>query len=60
MEEQVYNSMNWPRIEAIIYGEEASPRDVMTPQVTQTGVLIQGYFPTAEKVTIVYGKASST
>ena len=58
MEEQVYNSMNWPRIEAIIYGEEASPRDVMTPQVTQTGVLIQGYFPTAEKVTIVYGKAS--
>ena len=33
-----------PRIEAIVYGEEASPRDVMQPRVTEDGVLIQGIF----------------
>jgi len=28
MDEKLYGYMNWPRIEAIVYGEEASPRDV--------------------------------
>ena len=48
----VYEYMNWPRIEAIIYGEEASARDVMGPRIQKDGVLIQGYFPEAEQAVI--------
>ena len=29
----LYKYMDWPRIEAIVYGEESSPRDVMGPGV---------------------------
>ena len=29
MDEKVYDYMDWPRIEAIVYGEETAPRDVM-------------------------------
>lgn len=44
MDEKVYGYMDWPRIEAIVYGEETAPRDVMGPRITQDGVLIQGFF----------------
>lgn len=44
MADKAYEYMDWPRIEAIVYGEEASPRDVMQPRVTEDGVLIQGFF----------------
>ena len=47
MNEKLYGYMNWPRIEAIVYGEETAPRDVMGPRITQDGVLIQGFFPDA-------------
>ena len=50
MDEKVYGYMDWPRIEAIVYGEETAPRDVMGPRITQDGVLIQGFFPDAEEV----------
>ena len=44
MADKAYEYMDWPRIEAIVYGEEAAPRDVMQPRVTDDGVLIQGFF----------------
>lgn len=56
MDEKLYGYMNWPRIEAIVYGEEASPRDVMGPRITPDGVLIQGFFPDAEEVSVISGK----
>ena len=37
MDEKVYGYMDWPRIEAIVYGEETAPRDVMGPRITQDG-----------------------
>ena len=48
MADKAYEYMDWPRIEAIVYGEEAAPRDVMQPRVTDDGVLIQGFFPGTE------------
>ena len=36
MDEKVYGYMDWPRIEAIVYGEETAPRDVMGPRITLT------------------------
>ena len=31
MESKAYEYMDWPRIEAVVYGEEASPKDVLAP-----------------------------
>ena len=50
--------MNWPRIEAVVYGEETSPRDVMGPKITKDGVLVQGFFPDAEKAEVLVDKKS--
>ncbi len=50
----VYEYMNWPRIEAVIYGEESSPRDTMGPRILKEGVLIQSYFPEAKRAVIQY------
>ena len=58
MSRSVYDYMDWPRIEAIVYGEEASPKDVMSPRLTTEGVLIQGFFPGAESVEVVSGRKS--
>lgn len=58
MADKAYEYMDWPRIEAIVYGEEASPRDVMQPRVTEDGVLIQGFFPGTDAAEVVVGKTS--
>ena len=47
MSKTVYDYMDWPEIEAVVYGEETAPRDVMGPRLTPDGVLIQGFFPEA-------------
>ena len=49
MESKVYKYMDWPEIEAVVYAEEASPKDLMAPRLTADGILIQGFFPDAEK-----------
>ena len=58
MADKAYEYMDWPRIEAIVYGEEAAPRDVMQPRVTDDGVLIQGFFPGTEAAEVIVGKKS--
>ena len=55
MESKAYEYMDWPRIEAIVYGEEASPKDVMAPRLTTDGVLVQGFFPEADKAEVLVG-----
>ena len=56
MNEKVYGYMDWPRIEGIVYGEEASPKDVMSPRLTPDGVLVQGFFPGAESAEVLAGR----
>lgn len=56
MNEKVYGYMDWPRIEGIVYGEEASPKDVMRPRLTPDGVLVQGFFPGAESAEVLAGR----
>lgn len=53
MNEKCYGYMDWPRIEAVVYGEEPSPRDVMSPRITPDGILIQGYFPDAQAAEVI-------
>ena len=56
MDEKLYEYMDWPRIEAVVYGEEVSPKDVMGPRITKDGVLIQGFFPEAKSAKVIAGK----
>ena len=44
--------MDWPEIEAVVYSEEYAPREILGPHVTGDGVLIQCFFPGADKVTV--------
>lgn len=53
MSKTVYDYMDWPEIEAVVYGEETAPRDVMGPRLTPDGVLIQGFFPEARAAAVV-------
>lgn len=55
MSKTVYDYMNWAGIEAIVYGEETAPRDVMGPRLTPDGVLIQGFFPEAKSAAVAVG-----
>lgn len=56
MDEKLYKYMDWPRIEAVVYGEEVSPKDVMGPRITKDGVLIQGFFSEAKSAKVIAGK----
>ena len=56
MNEKLYEYMDWPRIEGIVYGEEASPKDVMSPRLTPDGVLVQGFFPGAKSAEVLAGR----
>ena len=52
MSTDISTYMDWPRIEAVVYGEEQSPRDVMGPRITKDSILIQGFFPGAEEAVV--------
>ncbi|MBQ9764726.1 MAG: 1,4-alpha-glucan branching enzyme, partial [Lachnospiraceae bacterium] len=46
------NSMDWPMIEAIVYSECDTPRDILGPHVRKDGLLIQCFFPDAVTVAV--------
>ena len=52
MSDKLYELMDWPEIEAVVYSEESSPRAILGPRVTDAGVLIQCFFPEKEEVSI--------
>ena len=52
MSDKLYELMDWPEIEAVVYSEEYAPREILGPHVTGDGVLIQCFFPGADKVTV--------
>lgn len=50
------NLIDWPRVEALVYGEEASPRDVLAPKILPEGILVQGFFPGADSAEVLHGR----
>lgn len=52
MTDRLYEYMDWPRIEAVAYGEENLPREILGPQAVKGAVLIQCFFPDAKSVKI--------
>ena len=55
MESRIYDRMDWAEIEAVVYAEEARPRKILGPHVTDDGILVQAYFPGRENVSIRSG-----
>ena len=52
MTDRLYEYMDWPRIEAVVYGEENLPKEILGPQTVKGAVLIQGFFPNAKSVKV--------
>ncbi len=52
MDDKLYEQMDWPNIEAIIYGEHAAPHDVLGAHKTPHGVRVSTYQPMAAKVSV--------
>ena len=45
--------MDWAAVEGIVYSEEDHPHDILGAHVTEEGILIQTFLPTAKSVTVV-------
>ena len=50
MEDKLYDLMDWAEIEAVQYSEEKYPKNILGPRAVPEGILIQCYFPGAERV----------
>ncbi len=53
MDNRLYELMNWPRIEALVYSEEDEPQEILGPHKVEDGILVQAFLPTAVKMTAV-------
>ena len=47
MNEKLYDMMDWGKIEGLVYSDEDNPHDFLGAHVTEEGVLIQAFIPTA-------------
>ena len=52
MNNKLYKLMNWPRIEGIVYSEEANPQEILGVHTTGKNVLFQMFWPGAVKVNV--------
>ncbi|MEY8354008.1 1,4-alpha-glucan branching protein GlgB [Lachnospiraceae bacterium 54-53] len=52
MDKECYDCMDWAGIEEIVYSEAADPHGILGPHVTEHGLLIQAFIPTAVKMAV--------
>ena len=52
MERQLYEMMDWAGIEELIYSEASHPHDLLGAHLTEHGLLVQAFIPTAEKIEV--------
>lgn len=52
MEEELYDLMDWADIEALIYSEHDNPHRLLGAFVTEKGILINAFIPTAIAITV--------
>ena len=52
MDKELYDLMDWAGIEEIVYSEAAEPHNLLGPHVTDSGLLIQAFIPTAVQMTV--------
>ena len=49
LEEKLYDYMDWPRIEAVVYSEENKPHEILGAHAVKDGILIQTFLPGVQK-----------
>lgn len=49
MSEELYNLMDWQKIEALVYSEENEPQKTLKPKMMKNGILFQCFFRKHEK-----------
>ena len=52
MADKLYDWMDWPKIEAVVYSEENETRSILGSVVTPDGILIQCFFPGKENICV--------
>lgn len=52
MDKKLYDLMDWAAIEEIVYSEASDPHQSLGPHITETGLLIQAFIPTAAEVSV--------
>ena len=52
MDKILYDLMDWAGIEELVYSEASDPRRLLGPHVTEHGLLIQAFIPTAESISV--------
>ena len=57
MNQTHYDMLDWERIEALVYSEEDAPHDLLGPHMTDDGLLIQAFLPSASQVKVLAGDA---
>lgn len=60
MNKKLYNLMNWPKIEEIIYSECDDPHALLGPHAVGNQTLVQAFFPGAVKVSLVFDETGES
>ncbi len=60
MNNKLYQLMNWPKIEEIIYSECDNPHELLGPHKSGRQTLVQAYFPGMKKAAIVFEESGET
>lgn len=50
MDKKLYDLMNWPDIEGVVYSECDNPRDLMGGHITKLGFVIQAFCPDVQQM----------
>ena len=52
MDKKLYDLMDWPDIEGIVYSDLSHPKELLGQRITKHGLLIQAFYPFAVKATV--------
>ena len=52
MGKTLYDMMDWAGIEELVYSEAANPHGMLGPHMTEEGMLVQAFVPTAQAITV--------
>ena len=52
MSKTLYDMMDWAGIEELVYSEASNPHGMLGPHMTEEGLLIQTFIPTAQAVSV--------
>ena len=52
MDKTLYEMMDWAGIEELVYSEAVDPHRILGPHVTENGLLVQAFIPTATSISV--------